>query len=102
MKFGNSCIPCAINQSLRFSSTTGSGLVDVRSAPLLRQAPGPCLRGPCVSPRCTSATRGSAPAVAVLHFLIHTENLLQAGLPIRTCFFPKNMWATWPAKSPRN
>ena len=51
-------------------------------------------------------TAGKATAAvglaAVLHFLIQTENRCSAGLPIRTCFFPKNMWAIWPAKSPRN
>jgi hypothetical protein len=41
-------------------------------------------------------------AFAVLHFFIHPDNLLRLGLPIRTCFFPKNMWAIWPAKLPRN
>src|SRR5258705_8846010 len=59
-----------------------------------------------LSPPCRVARLpGHPPAVwmaAVLHFLIQTENRKQAGLPIRTCFFPKNMWAIWPAKSLRN
>jgi hypothetical protein len=37
----------------------------------------------------------------VLHFWIHKQHP-DAGQSIRTCFSPRNMWATWPAKLPRN
>ena len=35
-------------------------------------------------------------------FCFITDRLLHAGRAIHTCFFPRNMWAIWPAKSPRN
>jgi hypothetical protein len=35
---------------------------------------------------------------AVLHFFIHTNSGTRK-TRIHPCFFPKNMWATWPAKS---
>src|SRR6266446_2365646 len=34
----------------------------------------------------------------VLHFTIRKQAPPDTGQSIRTCFFPRNMWATWPAK----
>ena len=51
--------------------------------------------------RCGGAAQRLRP-LAVLHSIIRRQAPSDTGHSIRTCFFPRNMWATWPAKLPRN
>ena len=46
--------------------------------------------------------RGLSFVYAVLHSMFRKQLPADTGHSIRSCFFPRNMWATWPAKLPRN